>query len=85
MPRIDETSLGKTVNANYATGGVHAHGEVIGYSRGPQVLIKQADGTLVWWGVELCEEQPLYPTDETILEGARKAGKEAAGRSDARG
>lgn len=40
--------------ARTAPGAYYDQGEVIAYCEAPQVCIRRADGTTLWWRVDLC-------------------------------
>ena len=48
-------NLGKTVKANYATGGTFERGRIIAYCPQHSYIIERDDGTRFSWRCDLCE------------------------------
>lgn len=68
--QADLNALNKRVIARNSQGSKYAEGVVVGACDAPTLAIKVADGTIVWWRADLCEEAPAparqaeLPVDE---------------------
>jgi len=54
MDRRGFDLLGKHAVARSLPGDHYGEGEVIAYCDGPQVCIREADGTKFWWRASMC-------------------------------
>lgn len=58
--------LGKHAVARTLPGEWHGEGEVIAYCEGPQVCIRQMDGSHLWWRAGMCTFTERETDDELL-------------------